>query len=113
MPRILSPPEDITNNTGSSIAFSCEVKGWPVPAIEWRVQSESAHVALPSDNARISVQSRGGPSDYEMTSWLQMVDLKREDSGIYICHATNSEGSASARAYLTIGNFKKNFPTEF
>ena len=96
------------------MAFSCEVKGWPVPTVEWRVQkSESAEMALPSDNEHISVQSRGGPSDYEVTSWLQLMELKPENSGVYICVATNSEGQATASAYLTIGNFKKTFLAQF
>ena len=84
-----------------------------MPKIEWRVQTESADLALPSDNKHISVQSRGGPSAYEVTSWLQLMELEREYSGQYICVATNSEGEARASAYLTVGNFKKNVPVEF
>jgi len=112
VPQIVTPPEDITNNTGSSVAFSCEVKGWPVPSIEWWAQSERELFALPSDNKHISVQSRGGPSEYEVTSWLQLMNVERHNSGLYICIATNSEGQAKASASLTIGNFKKNFPID-
>ena len=113
VPQIITLPEDTTNNTGGTVAFTCEVKGWPVPSIEWRMKTDANEMPLPSDNNYISVQTRGGPSDYELTSWLQIMDAKREYSGIYICVATNSEGEARASAYLTIGNFKKNFPINF
>nr|AAQ24550.1 Blo t Gal d 1 allergen [Blomia tropicalis] len=108
-PQIITPPEDITNNIGSSVTFSCEVKGWPIPMIEWRMVNKEKELALPSDNEHISVQSRGGPSSYEITSWLQLTNIPREYSGTYTCVATNSEGQSRASAYLTIGNFKKNF----
>lgn len=117
VPQIISPPEDITNNTGSSVAFSCEVKGWPLPVVEWRLlrvseSGEEEWTKLTPDGERIWVQalSEGSRDQYETTSWLQMIGLKREHSGLYACVARNSEGEARATAYLTIGNFKRDFP---
>lgn len=117
VPQIISPPEDITNNTGSSVAFSCEVKGWPLPTVEWRLLAitesgnEEKWTTLTPDGERIWVHTLSdGPSNYETTSWLQMIGLKREHSGLYACVASNSEGEARATAYLTIGNFKRDFP---
>lgn len=117
VPQIISPPEDITNNTGSSVAFSCEVKGWPLPTVEWRLLTttesgnEEKWTTLTPDGEQIWVHTLSdGPSNYETTSWLQMIGLKREHSGLYACVASNSEGEARATAYLTIGNFKRDFP---
>jgi hypothetical protein len=102
VPRIVSPPEDIRNKTGSYVAFSCEVKGWPVPTIEWRVQRDEKANPLPSDDPHIAVQSRGGPSNYEVTGWLQLLDITVADQGSYSCIARNSEGEIKATAKLVV-----------
>lgn len=101
-PKIVSPPEDIKNKTGSYVAFSCEVKGWPVPIIEWRVSKDNEAIALPSDDPHIAVQSRGGPSNYEVTGWLQLLDITSKDQGTYFCVAKNSEGESKAGAKLSV-----------
>lgn len=107
-PVILTPPESIVNTTGSSVAFSCEAKGWPVPVIEWFIEKDYVERLLPSDNNHISVLSRGGPSDYEVTSWLQVIEADVSDTANYICLAKNSVGESKAKARLRIGNFQKN-----
>ena len=78
--------------------------------IEWRVPDDKP---LPSDSKHFSVKARNGPNDYEVTSWLQLMDVTRDFSGVYSCVASNSRGEAKASATLTIGNFKKTFPLEF
>ncbi|XP_054167089.1 insulin-like growth factor-binding protein-related protein 1 [Oppia nitens] len=102
VPTIVSPPEDIRNKSGSYVAFSCEVKGWPVPTIEWHVQRDTDAKALPSDDPHIAVQSRGGPSNYEVTGWLQVLDITHVDQGTYYCVAKNSEGETKAGAKLMV-----------
>lgn len=110
MPEITAPPEDITNNTGSSIAFSCEVKGWPVPTVEWRIARDDGEISVTTLNdTRFSIATREGPNDYELTSWMQLMKTTREDTGTYACVAINSQGEAKASAFLTIGNFQKLF----
>lgn len=47
-------------------------------------------------------QSRGGPQKYELSSWLQIEDATREDSGTYRCIAKNSLGNVSATVVLGI-----------
>jgi len=108
VPKIVSPPEDIANKTGSYVAFSCEVKGWPVPVIEWRVQRDDVEAnTLPSDDPHIAVQSRGGPSNYEVTGWLQLLDISIADQGSYSCIARNSEGETKATAKLVITDYRR------
>ncbi|XP_023213498.1 insulin-like growth factor-binding protein-related protein 1 [Centruroides sculpturatus] len=104
VPKIISPPEDAFNKTGGSVALSCEVSGWPIPVIEWKVDHGNGITStMPSDTPRISVQSRGGPRNYEVTSWLQVQRLRVQDYATYYCVARNDEGetSASARIYVT------------
>lgn len=53
-------------------------------------------------HASLSLQSRGGPLKFELSSWLQIEGAGPEDSGTYQCIARNSLGSASASAMLGI-----------
>lgn len=103
-PVIVSPPENVRNRTGSFVALSCEATGWPVPVIEWRVERrESKPVPLPSDDSHVAIQTRGGPSHYEVTTWLQIINLVPQDAATYWCVAKNhlGEASASAKVILT------------
>ncbi|RWS25887.1 Blo t Gal d 1 allergen-like protein [Leptotrombidium deliense] len=115
-PVIVSPPADVKNKTGSFVAFSCEVSGWPVPSIEWRFVSKGAKSGevtfLPGDDQHFAVQSRGGPGSYEKTSWLQIVQVTAAHQGVYICVATNEVGEQSGSANLTltdISHIKNNY----
>ncbi|KPM06556.1 Immunoglobulin I-set domain containing protein 6 [Sarcoptes scabiei] len=111
-PKIISPPEDTTNNTDSSVAFFCEATGWPIPEIGWKFELDGVEQSIPLskaiENNRFEIKSNES-SKYTAISWLQIVETNRNDSGNYICVATNSEGSDKAKAYLTIGNFQKKF----
>ncbi|CAN7997720.1 unnamed protein product [Ixodes hexagonus] len=102
-PRVLTPPEHTRNTTGGRAAMSCEVTGYPVPSVEWRVdKGNGLQVPLPTDDPRVSVQTRGGPNSYELSSWLQLLSLVAEDTATYWCVATNDLGEASAAAKLNV-----------
>ncbi|KAL1475921.1 hypothetical protein MTO96_036933 [Rhipicephalus appendiculatus] len=81
-PRVVTPPENTRNRTGGRAAMTCE--------------------ALPTDSSRISVQSRGGPDSFEVTSWLQLLDLRPEDTATYWCVGANENGETSAAAKLNV-----------
>ncbi|XP_076363745.1 insulin-like growth factor-binding protein-related protein 1 [Tachypleus tridentatus] len=102
-PKIVSPPRNVYNKTGSFVAFTCEVSGFPVPSIEWKVdRGDGILIPLPTDDSHIAVQSRGGPSHYEVTSWLQLLDINAKDSATYWCIAKNNMGEASESAQLYV-----------
>ncbi|XP_071442885.1 insulin-like growth factor-binding protein-related protein 1 [Hetaerina americana] len=103
VPIITSGPEDSTGIIGQPIALSCEVKGHPIPDIHWEFRSEDDRFStigknLPSDDLYVAVQVRGGPEAYMTTSWVQIVDLRPSDVGVYTCVAINSEGVARSSA---------------
>ncbi|XP_062855642.1 kazal-type serine peptidase inhibitor domain 3 [Trichomycterus rosablanca] len=100
VPLIKVPPRDLVNVTGSSAVFLCEVFAFPMALVEWR--KDGKEVVLPGDDPHISVQSRGGPQKYELSSWLQIEDASRADSGTYRCTARNGLGDVSATAVLGI-----------
>ncbi|XP_051950811.1 kazal-type serine protease inhibitor domain-containing protein 1-like [Xyrauchen texanus] len=100
VPIIKVPPHNLVNVTGSSIAFLCEVFAFPMALVEWR--KDGKEVILPGDDPHISVQSRGGPQKYELSSWLQIEEASQMDSGTYRCIARNELGHVSATAILGV-----------
>lgn len=61
---------------------------------------------MTGDDPKIAVQSRGGPSKYEVTSWLQLLSIQPKDDATYWCIAKNEEGESSAAARVTVLDFK-------
>uniref|UniRef100_G3N7E7 Ig-like domain-containing protein n=1 Tax=Gasterosteus aculeatus aculeatus TaxID=481459 RepID=G3N7E7_GASAC len=100
VPVIKVPPLSQVNGTGRSLVFLCEVFAFPMALVEWR--KEGRDVVLPGDDPHISVQSRGGPLKFEVSSWLQIEEAALEDSGTYRCVARNNVGSVSASAVLGV-----------
>uniref|UniRef100_A0AAR2LDA3 Kazal-type serine peptidase inhibitor domain 3 n=1 Tax=Pygocentrus nattereri TaxID=42514 RepID=A0AAR2LDA3_PYGNA len=100
VPIIKVPPRDLVNVSGSSVVFLCEVFAFPMALVEWR--KDGKDVILPGDDPHISVQSRGGPQKYELSSWLQIEETTRADSGTYRCTGRNEVGDVSAAAVLGI-----------
>ncbi|XP_068457758.1 kazal-type serine protease inhibitor domain-containing protein 1-like [Clinocottus analis] len=99
-PVIQLPPLSVVRPPGSSVLFQCEVSAFPVPLVEWRKEGRAA--ALPGDDPHVSVQARGGPLKFQVSSWLQIEGAGPEDSGTYRCIARNNVGSASASAVLGV-----------
>ena len=57
---------------------------------------------LPGDRDNLAIQTRGGPEKHEVTGWVLVSPLSKEDAGEYECHASNSQGQASASAKITV-----------
>ncbi|XP_019731252.1 kazal-type serine protease inhibitor domain-containing protein 1-like [Hippocampus comes] len=115
VPVIKVGPKSQVNGSGSHLVFLCEVFAFPMAAVEWRKDKQGGgdkpnkdggddhdDVILPGDDPHISVQSRGGPLQFELSSWLQIEGAEPQDSGTYHCIARNSLGSSSASAALGV-----------
>jgi hypothetical protein len=103
LPSIISAPENVKNVTGSNIAIMCEAKGYPIPTVEWtwtRVDGQT--IFLPSDDLHVSVNMRGGPDKWQITGWLQIIDLKKEHEGDYTCIVQNDLGLTKATARVNV-----------
>lgn len=98
VPVIKVPPRSQVNGSGPVLVFLCEVYAFPMATIEWRREGQDG--ALPGDDPHLSVQSRGGPLQFELSSWLQIEGAEPEDAGTYHCVARNKVGTASASAEL-------------
>lgn len=106
-PSIVTPPKDIWNVTGAKVYLSCEVIGIPTPVLIWnKVKRDHSGVQrtelLPGDRENLAIQTRGGPEKHEVTGWVLVSPLSKEDTGEYECHASNSQGQASASAKITV-----------
>jgi len=93
LPAILSPPENVKNTTGSSIAIMCEAQGYPTPTIEWTwTRVDGKTIYLPSDDLHVSVNMRGGPDRWQVTGWLQIIELKKDHEEITRASSRTTSG---------------------
>ncbi|KAH0628513.1 hypothetical protein JD844_009814, partial [Phrynosoma platyrhinos] len=116
-PSIVTPPKDIWNITGSQIFLSCEVIGVPTPVLTWNKITRGQYGVqrmelLPGDRDNLAIQTRGGPEKHEVTGWVLISPLSKDDAGEYECHALNSKGEATASARITIVNSINEIPTK-
>ncbi|KAM4621956.1 insulin-like growth factor-binding protein 7 [Polymixia lowei] len=97
-PVIVTAPGEVYNVTGSQVYLSCEAIGIPTPVVTWKkiVSGKGRMEVLPGDRDNLAIQTRGGPEKHEVTGWVLISPLTKEEAGSYECHATNSKGEASA-----------------
>ncbi|XP_014666957.1 PREDICTED: insulin-like growth factor-binding protein-related protein 1 [Priapulus caudatus] len=104
-PWIATPPTDVLDLSGDDIILTCEAMGYPIPLVEWSFTSASGEVVyLPKDDDHIAVQARGGPEQFEVTSWVQIHGVRASDEGTYACHAQNELGTAEAAARVRLSH---------
>ncbi|KAM6170050.1 insulin-like growth factor-binding protein-like 1 [Rhynchocyon petersi] len=106
-PVIIIPPRSVHNVTGAQVYLSCEVRSVPAPVITWRKVTPAPEgmkvlEELPGDHLNVAVQVRGGPSDHEATSWVLINPLRKEDEGVYQCHAANTVGEAQSQGTVMV-----------
>ncbi|KAM6979718.1 insulin-like growth factor-binding protein 7 [Aplochiton taeniatus] len=102
-PVIVTAPGDVYNVTGSQVYLSCEAIGIPTPVVTWKkVSSEKKTELLPGDKENLAIQTRGGPEKHEVTGWVLISPLTKDEAGTYECHAANSKGEASAAGTIHV-----------
>ncbi|XP_034545827.1 insulin-like growth factor-binding protein 7 [Notolabrus celidotus] len=97
-PVIVTPPGEVYNVSGSQVYLSCEAVGVPTPVLTWKkvLTGRKRMELLPGDRDNLAIQTRGGPEKHEVTGWVLISPLTKEEEGSYECHAANSKGEASA-----------------
>ncbi|OQV22939.1 putative Insulin-like growth factor-binding protein-related protein 1 [Hypsibius exemplaris] len=113
-PWIATAPDDAHIYEGENISLGCEAMGNPVPMILWSFVDDDQHIEtpLPSDDEHFSVQLRGGPEKFEMTSWLLIQNAKASDQGSYRCVAKNEMGMKDTHATLKVYQKGQQIPAE-
>ncbi|XP_059478306.1 insulin-like growth factor-binding protein-related protein 1 [Neocloeon triangulifer] len=104
LPEITGPPDDTYGPLSNELALGCEAKGNPIPDVHWefRPENHANKRNLPSDDQSVSVQVRGGPDSYMVTSWVQIINLQVNYTGTYTCVATNEIGTTRADAKVGV-----------
>ncbi|XP_053153291.1 insulin-like growth factor-binding protein 7 isoform X2 [Hemicordylus capensis] len=115
-PSIVTPPKDTWNVTGAQLFLSCEVIGVPTPVLTWNKITRGQYGVqrmelLPGDRDNLAIQTRGGPEKHEVTGWVLISPLSKDDAGEYECHALNSKGEATASARINVVNSLQEIPT--
>ena len=77
------------HRAGSNLRLACPVQGDPSPWVEWSKDD----IVINSAWSRFRTLAKGS---------LKARDLMVEDSGSYVCKATNGFGSISAQIHLFI-----------
>ena len=92
LPIITSPPQSQQVISGSNISLACSTDATPLPSITWKHGMTAASGAV----------SQTVSNAFTMTSMLTLTSVERSRSGNYTCEVTNSEGTRSAVALLTV-----------
>ena len=80
-----------TVDEGDTAKLNCSFCGTPEPTVQWYKDS----VPIGS-TARCTIRGDSG------TNSLEIRECMPEDSGLYLCEATNSDGKAQTQAHLTV-----------
>ncbi|XP_004379418.1 roundabout homolog 3 [Trichechus manatus latirostris] len=95
-PQLVTQPQDQMVSLGESVAFQCETKGNPPPAIFW--QKEGSQVLLfPSQSLQPTGRFLVSPGGQ-----LSITEVQSGDAGYYVCQAISVAGSILAKALLEI-----------
>ena len=70
-------PQNATQIEGSNVSFTCNATGNPAPTFRW-----TKNGSVLTNGSRISLSSGG--------KQLTLTNVTREDSGQYVCEATNN-----------------------
>ncbi|KAJ8369771.1 hypothetical protein SKAU_G00097990 [Synaphobranchus kaupii] len=85
LPQITAPPEVKEVNLGSTAVFPCQATGYPVPEIKWS-----------------KLDGDLGPTAMQEGNVLTIPSVKQEDSGTYVCTASNKQGMVQAFTMLKV-----------
>ncbi|XP_061114862.1 basement membrane-specific heparan sulfate proteoglycan core protein-like isoform X3 [Conger conger] len=85
LPQITAPPEVKEVNLGSAAVFPCLATGYPVPEIKWS-----------------KLDGELGPTAVQEGHVLTIPSVKQEDSGTYVCSASNKQGTVQAFTKLSV-----------
>ena len=89
----------MTAKIGDTVAFRCNVTGYPEPVVTWQLYGMALHASNAS-----TAQIKYIQSSEKGTQVLKIADVQQaEDGGRYSCYVGNNNGTPlSATAYLQI-----------
>ncbi|XP_055333115.1 leucine-rich repeats and immunoglobulin-like domains protein 3 [Paramacrobiotus metropolitanus] len=94
-PVFVKHPQDITVRAGATARLECSATGTPRPQVRWKKNGGTTD--FPAARQRRLRYETG--SDV-----MHIVNVSREDTGVYSCIASNAAGSVMANATLAISD---------
>ncbi|XP_077158113.1 vascular endothelial growth factor receptor 2 [Paroedura picta] len=99
-PTIIGAPENQTADIGETIEVSCVVKGIPSPLITWFKNNvsliEDSGIVLRDGNQTLTIRR-----------------VRKEDEGLYSCHACNILGCAKVGSFFSVEGTDEKTKLEF
>ncbi|XP_058855746.1 neural cell adhesion molecule L1-like protein isoform X10 [Acipenser ruthenus] len=86
-PRWVSKPESMIYTIGSDVTLDCKAAGKPEPTIQWKVNG------VPLRNMPVSIDNQ-----------IVRRNVKKNDSAVYQCEASNKHGTILASANILVIN---------
>lgn len=90
LPTFIEPPRDQEVPEGKDVEFICHVGGHPVPTITWYKDGKP----LTASDLRFKAISDG--------KVLKLYNVRKQDQGVYTCHAENTLNYAESHADLLV-----------
>ncbi|CAH8523527.1 unnamed protein product [Dicrocoelium dendriticum] len=102
----LKGPNGLVKN-GDKLTLICEARAYPRADVTWhlsRLGDKGKSRQMPSDSEDITVSVRGGASQTQVTSYLQITNFKLDYEGEYSCMAENEFGTHVQSTSLILKN---------
>ncbi len=98
-PVFIVRPQNVMALVSESVMLSCSATGQPQPSIRW-LNSQGEDI-LPSTSVTITETT---PTDDEflLMSVLTFLSVSLDDSGTYVCSASNEDGTITTSAILSV-----------
>ncbi|XP_012945453.2 muscle M-line assembly protein unc-89 [Aplysia californica] len=93
IPRFDVEPQNVTVADFESVKLVCEVKGDPAPTVTWE-----------KDGRRVRSSRRVRLYESRGSYYLEIPDSEAQDSGEYVCTATNSHGTVTHAVKVQVGD---------
>ena len=93
-PEITSHPMSMTLNNGSNVTFNCVSFSYILVTYTW-LKDE---VTLLNDDVNIIISTDNDEDNNNYTTTLMILDVQLSDNGVYVCSATNTNGTISSNA---------------
>ncbi|CAJ0928796.1 unnamed protein product, partial [Mesorhabditis belari] len=91
-PIFTNEPDDVALLVGQNARIACSATGVPPPLIKWQKDGGDSFPAAAERRLHV----------YPNDDHLYVMSVKREDAGVYTCHATNEVGHQQASATLRV-----------
>ncbi|XP_042237700.1 neogenin-like [Homarus americanus] len=91
-PVFIARPKSVVGTVGANITLDCAANGYPEPTVVWL--KDGATIDMADLDTRFLFLGT--------TRSLQIIGLKEEDGGTYMCRAENREDSVDAVAHIQV-----------